>query len=143
MSDNASQKGHMKFDDGKPPMQTMVLDYFPHALAAIAMVSEYGARKYATGGWKGVENGLERYADAGARHNNLRAIEGEYDDGDSGLSHRAQKAWNALAELELAILTGVVEITRGNVLDDNNKPILDTGGVVFKPREKHKVTWGR
>jgi hypothetical protein len=89
-----------KLDSGKPKVVKGLLHQFPAACAAVAEVSEFGAEKYTWGGWKAVENGVERYGDAGARHIVKEIIEGPTDS-DSGLLHKAHKAWNALAELEL------------------------------------------
>lgn len=120
-----------KMDAGKAPIMQGFDRYFANARTAVAMVSEYGDRKYAihpnhyTTQWQEVPDGLNRYGDACERHGNMRHIEGEYDVKDSGLSHLAQKAWNAMAELELAIRTGKVEIMRGNEIKDG-KPILGT-----------------
>lgn len=88
-----------KGDAGKPRI-SLIINGFPRALWAIAEVATYGAHKYSDGGWQSVPNGQERYFDAGLRHMLLKAM-GEEKDSDSGLLHLQQKAWNALAELEL------------------------------------------
>lgn len=88
-----------KLDAGKPRI-SLIINGFPRALWAIAEVATYGARKYSDGGWQSVPNGQERYFDAGLRHM-LKQAMGEEKDLDSGLLHLQQKAWNALAELEL------------------------------------------
>lgn len=114
-----------KLDYGKHPVFSLCFNYFPRALMAVASVSEYGVRKYHIGGWAKVENGAVRYGDAKARHGLKEAIEGPYDDKDSGLSHAAQEAWNALARLEFLLKDGTIEDRRGNDLKDG-KPILGT-----------------
>lgn len=131
--------GGRKMDDGKPPIMQGFDRYFPHAKIAVAMVSEYGDRKYVepdappdqhyTDNWARVPNGLNRYGDADARHGTKRHIEGEYDEGDSGLPHLAQKAWNDMAQLERAIRDGTVEIRRGNDIVDG-KPVLGTAKAI-------------
>ena len=117
-----------KFDARKAPMGRGVVHRFPRALQQIALVSEYGAQKYGTyDGWEKVEDGFNRYTDAHGRHDNLRPIEGEYDVSDSGLPHLAQRAWNALATLELALRDGTIEMTRGNNIVNGN-PVLGSNG---------------
>lgn len=117
--------GAMKLDAGKAPLYNGFINYFPHAMIAVAWVSEYGFRKYGEwGGWRKVFDGIFRYFDGNARHNVLSAIE-TYDDGDSGLAHAAQDAWNAMAKLELMLTAGKVDIRRGNDVVDG-KPVLGT-----------------
>lgn len=89
-----------KLDHGKSPVYRGLLDYFPRACMAIADVSAKGAAKYSWKGWEKVENGVQRYADACARHIVYESIEGPIDS-ETGCFHKTQKAWNALAELEL------------------------------------------
>jgi hypothetical protein len=82
-----------------------LLDYFPRACIAVAEVSAAGAEKYAWKGWEGVDDGYNRYSDAGARHIVKKAIEGPWDsemaERGKRILHDAQVAWNALAALEL------------------------------------------
>lgn len=105
-------------DVGKAPLWKGCLAYFPRALFAVAFVSEYGYRKYKVwDGWRLVPDGVDRYMDADARHFLKLAIEGNYD-AESGLAHLAQKAWNALAELERAIEKHGLEIRMGNDIVD-------------------------
>lgn len=118
--------GGSKKDVGKAPIWQGLMNYFPRALWAVSLVSEYGQRKYGEwGGWAKVPNGLERYRDAHGRHILKQAIEGKYDDSDSGLAHLAQDAWNALAKLERAIRDGEVEVRIGNEIVDG-QPVLGT-----------------
>lgn len=132
-TDKASAK---KMDMGKVPVWQGFLNYFPRAIIATALVSEYGKRKYAPDaeefnfGWRDVANGLNRYLDADARHMLKRAIptQGEYDD-ESELAHLAHKAWNVMAELETALLNGVVQCRVGVVIV-NGKPQPGTSKVV-------------
>lgn len=114
-----------KFDAGKAPVWQGFIDYFPNAMLAVAWTSEYGFRKYGEwGGWRKLPNAIRRYFDGNARHNVLNSLE-VYDDGDSGLAHAAQDAWNAMAKLELLIREGNVQIRRGNEIKDG-KPVLGT-----------------
>lgn len=117
--------GATKLDAGKAPVWQGFIDYFPNAMLAVAWTSDYGFRKYGEwGGWRKLPNAIRRYFDGNARHNLLNSVE-VYDDGDSGLAHAAQDAWNAMAKLELLIAEGKVEIRRGNDIV-NGKPVLGT-----------------
>ena len=88
-----------KVDAGK--VMGGLLDDFPLALMAVAEVGTFGANKYSRGGWQSVPEGRQRYRDAMWRH--LLKEGREECDGESGLKHIAHRAWNALAELELAL----------------------------------------
>lgn len=123
-------KAGLKFDDGKPPIVSMLMNYFPLALTAVALASEYGGRKYEEGGWRTVPDGIARYSDGLGRHLLKEQTEGPYDLEDSGLPHAAQTAWNALARLEKMIEEGKVNIVRGNDIDEDGKPILGTARVI-------------
>lgn len=90
-----------KLDAGKPRL-TLVLGGFARALWAVGEVGTFGAKKYTDNGWMEVQNGIERYSDAGLRHF-LKLMMGEEKDSDSELDHLAHEAWNALAKLELRL----------------------------------------
>ena len=90
-----------KLDAGKSMMSLVVMD-MNLALAQVAAVATYGARKYTRGGWLHVEDGQERYTDAMLRH--LLKEPDELCDPDTGIEHAAHVAWNALARLQLLIL---------------------------------------
>lgn len=122
--DHQRERAGKKLDQGKID-PTFVTQYFPRALLAVSAVAGYGARKYTRDGWRTVPGALARYSAAMMRHHLLKDIEGPYDEGDSGLAHLAQRCWNDLAELELALLTGAVEIRCGNDIVDG-KPVLGT-----------------
>jgi hypothetical protein len=87
-----------KLDAGKPLTGSVLLD-FRTALAAVADVGTYGARKYSLHGWLCVPDAEVRYTDAMFRH---LLADGETDV-ESGLRHLAHAAWNALAVLELKL----------------------------------------
>lgn len=93
-----------KLDAGKAPIIRGAVKYFPRALAAVARVSLFGATKYTWNGWESVPDGVNRYSDALGRHLLGEAIDGPTDP-ETGLSHAAQVAWNALARLELILRT--------------------------------------
>lgn len=120
-----------KLDAGKAPVRQGFLNYFPRAILAVAYVSEYGFRKYHkpgapeyTLGWLDVPNGEGRFGDADARHTLKPALEGPYDS-ESGLAHLAHKAWNAMAELEIALRDKRIQCRIGNYITDG-KPVPDS-----------------
>lgn len=89
----------LKFDSGKPRW-SLLMQGCAKALAGVAAVLTFGAKKYAAHSWKQVENNKERYRDALYRH--LNAIEsGELVDPESGLPHWDHVACNALFLSEL------------------------------------------
>lgn len=97
-ADAAAGSG-MKYDKGKPRMELLVQGC-PNALEQVATVLTFGAEKYAAHSWQTVPNGDDRYLAALLRH--LTAIgKGEQTDSESGLSHLAHVACNALFILEL------------------------------------------
>ncbi len=89
-----------KLDAGKI-RPSLVIGGFARALVAVAEVATYGARKYTDGGWSSVPDGMARYTDAKDRHRLAGCV--GWNDPESGLSHRAHEAWNALAVLELEL----------------------------------------
>jgi hypothetical protein len=90
-----------KLDAGKVQPR-LIIEGMARAIWAVAEVATFGAIKYTPGGWVEVDNGQDRYADAGYRHVLKRAM-GETVDPDSELAHLAHEAWNALAKLDLYI----------------------------------------
>ena len=90
-------KAGIKFDSGKPNCD-LVLGAFSEALMEVSKVGTFGANKYTPSGWLTVDNPEERYLSAMLRHY-FAHKRGEIIDADSGLSHLAHMAWNALAAL--------------------------------------------
>lgn len=90
-----------KKDHGKP-MAGLLTD-FSRALLAVSEVGTFGAQKYSRSNWLLVENGEERYNDAMWRHL-LEANISERDE-ESGCLHKVHAVWNALAELELMLIS--------------------------------------
>ena len=90
-----------KMDAGKNRLG-LVFNGFSLALQAVGAVGTYGANKYTEEGWKAVPGAKERYTDALLRHL-FKEFNGEALDQDSGLSHAAHLAWNALARLEFIL----------------------------------------
>ncbi len=98
LNDPKPVKHGIKHDAGKS-RPSLVIEGFPRALVAVSEVATFGAGKYSPGGWQHVENGVERYTDAMYRH----LLATDETDAESGLSHAAHAAWNALARLELML----------------------------------------
>jgi hypothetical protein len=99
----------------KLPIFQGCIAYFPRALAEVAKVSDFGAKKH---GFKLSDKGFldpryteEGYQDAICRHIVGRLMDGEVNAADGDLYHRAQLAWNALASLERFLL----ELEKENV----------------------------
>lgn len=91
-----------KLDEGKSPVLRGAIQYFPRAIKAVAMVSLFGANKYAWKGWESVPDAVNRYGDALVRHLTDEEIDGPIDP-STGLLHSAQVAWNSLARLEMKL----------------------------------------
>ena len=89
-----------KLDAGKVEVG-LIFDDMPRALLAVAEIGTYGRHKYSKGGWKYVENGIERYTNAMDRHRLKEGIETV--DLETEMLHAAHLAWNALARLELML----------------------------------------
>jgi hypothetical protein len=118
VSEETADRG-LKFDDGKAPVWRGVLQYFPRAIKAVALVSAFGFEKYKSwGGWRNVPDAFGRYSDAYGRHMLAEAMSEPLTGQDARLLelftqvtpkptpevvHAAQEAWNALARLEIAL----------------------------------------
>ncbi|CUH74602.1 hypothetical protein AXI70_gp27 [Cronobacter phage Dev-CD-23823] len=92
----------LKFDGDKPRMDLLV-DGCPNALENVASVLTFGAKKYEAHSWQHVPSGETRYKAALLRHLTAYA-KGEAVDPESGMSHLAHVACNALFILELETL---------------------------------------
>lgn len=88
----------LKHDQDKPHMN-LLLQEVPNALVEVSRALRMGEEKYGRGNWRIVENKEDRYLAALMRH--LVAIhQGEKNDPESGLSHLAHVAVNALFLLD-------------------------------------------
>lgn len=91
------------------PITSGVLDYFPNAIAAVAVVSKFGNTKHNPGEplhWsRGKSND---HADCVARH-----LMGRGTVGKDGIRHSAELAWRALALLEEELIADGAEPGRG------------------------------
>lgn len=88
----------VKHDQDKPHMN-LLFQEIPNALVEVAKALRMGELKYGRENWKKVENLEDRYLAALLRH--LVAIQmGEKQDKESGLSHLAHVAVNAMFLLD-------------------------------------------
>lgn len=112
-----NKKDGRKDDGGKAPIWQGLFQYFPRALTAVANVSKYGAEKYSLSyddvNWLRVDDGINRYSDAMARHQLGEFVDAGGIDPESKFHHSLQIAWNALARLERLILDGKAHIDKG------------------------------
>ena len=88
----------VKHDQGKP-RPDLIFSAMARAMLEVSKVAAFGAEKYDDDNWLLVADKEKRYRDAKGRHMLLGAIEKV--DADSGLSHLAHEAWNAIALLEM------------------------------------------
>ena len=89
----------IKYDTGKVDMGLLFREV-PYALEETSKALQMGSEKYGVGNWLKVEDGNSRYLSALVRH--LTAYyQGEKLDKESGLSHLAHAATNALFLLDL------------------------------------------
>lgn len=89
----------IKYDTGKNDMGLLFREV-PYALEELSKALQMGSEKYGVGNWLKVEDGNNRYLSALVRH--LTAYhQGELLDKESGLSHLAHVAVNALFILDL------------------------------------------
>lgn len=97
-----------KYDTGKSMVGTLC-SVFPRALLGIGRCIEFGTHKYPkSDNWKLVENAFARYQDSLMRHY-LKFLAGEVKDRETGLPHLMHVGWNALAILELFLITNSEE----------------------------------
>jgi hypothetical protein len=89
----------------KPQPLRGTIHRFPRAMLEIAKVSQFGAEKHEVPmgdmGYLHVPDADVVYGEAEMRHILALPIEGAVNHGDGDLFHKAQKAWNALADLEV------------------------------------------
>lgn len=89
----------MKFDQEKPNIA--ILFDCPLALAEVARVMEYGAKKYNRKNWALVDN-KERYESSSLRHQ-ISYHNGEYLDSETSLHHIAHGICGQLFLLEIEL----------------------------------------
>ena len=89
----------------KTPVALGCVLYFPRSMLEIAKVSVFGCKKHNTTvgstGYIDVPDAENVYREAEGRHMLAEAIGGPVNAQDGDLLHKAQKAWNALADLEV------------------------------------------
>jgi hypothetical protein len=85
--------------DGEKPRLNLLMQEVPYGLEQLALTLQLGEDKYGRGNWREVENKEDRYLAALLRH--LVAYnKGEKLDPESGLSHLAHVASNAMFLLD-------------------------------------------
>lgn len=127
-----------KLDHGKTRLD-LVLGDFANALEAVGQIGTFGAEKYTDHGWLYVPGAKERYSDALLRHWR-KSKTGEPTDTDSGMSHAAHLAWNALAVLELELRDGAYEQENSAVTESSSSEDSGTrGGYPSGQREHHSL----
>lgn len=93
-----------KYDTGKPLVGTLC-DVFPRSLLMLGKVIEFGTHKYPDpNNWKKVDGAFRRYQDSMMRHY-IKFKCGKDFDSETKLPHLAHLAWNALAILELFLMS--------------------------------------
>ena len=89
----------------KTPVALGCILRFPRAMLEVAKVSVYGCNKHkapmGSMGYIDVPDAENVYREAEGRHFVKEALEGPVNHEDGDLLHKAQKAWNALADLEV------------------------------------------
>lgn len=89
----------------KTPVALGCILRFPRAMLAIARVSVFGCKKHGAPmgsmGYLDVPDAKNVYREAEGRHFIKEVLEGPVNREDGDLLHKAQKAWNALADLEV------------------------------------------
>jgi hypothetical protein len=65
------------------------------SMQSVIQVLQHGAKKYAPGNWKHVQDARRRYKNAAARHV-MAMLDREWLDTESGLPHAAHAACNCL-----------------------------------------------
>ncbi len=97
----------------KVPVVQGVMARFPRALREIAIVSVFGAKKHEqpvdSMSYLDAFDAKNVYLNAEMRHMLAEATEGPINHEDGNLLHKAQKAWNALADLEVFLNTQTKE----------------------------------
>lgn len=90
-----------KFDIGKTRMELLPFD----ALEEVAKILSFGAIKYGPNSWQNLPDAEDRYMGALLRHISAHK-QGEVYDPESGISHLAHAACNALFLLHFQIKGG-------------------------------------
>lgn len=92
-------------DEGKLPVWSAVVGWFPRAIREVARTSAYGNanRPHQALDEKlfSLPGGYTKFTDSLVRHLLDEQIEGEINHSDGELYHASQVAWNALVRLEI------------------------------------------
>ena len=121
-------KGHndqrFKADGGKT-RPLLVERGFARALRLVQATTDYGALKYAANSWRAVEDAVNRYEEAGARHRQQRVLDGggiHSLDAESGLPHIAHELFCLMATIEKQLEEAHVDVEE---LCEFNPPPID------------------
>lgn len=141
-----------KYDDGKPRLAEMVID-FKKPLLELCKVWEFGANKYSKSNWKLVDNGKDRYTNAMLRHL-LQEDDNPIDD-ESGLPHASHIAFNALARLYFILQekrfksvamdeSGIIHIEPGGTVssEDNTTHLFNCNKELYLDKDIHTTYTG-
>lgn len=89
-------------DSDAKSLLSAAIQCYPYPLEEVCKLSAAGAKKYSRGGWRTVDNGLQRYKAAYLRHWVARNARGETVSEDMGILHLTHELWNLLAIIELS-----------------------------------------
>lgn len=91
----------------KPQPYRGFIARFPQAILAVTAVSQYGTTKHEVPlddySYLDVPDAEVNYIEAECRHILKEVLGGPYDEDGDDLLHKAEKAWNAMADLERAL----------------------------------------
>jgi uncharacterized protein YecT (DUF1311 family) len=94
----------------KPTVALGCVARFPRAMTEIAKVSAFGSKKHnvpmGSMAYLDMAGAANAFREAELRHVVAEIIEGPINREDGDLLHKAQKAWNALADLEVYLYQG-------------------------------------
>jgi hypothetical protein len=92
----------------KPAVALGCVARFPRAMIEIAKVSAFGSKKHnvpmGSMSYLNTTGAANAFREAELRHVVAEIIEGPINHDDDDLLHKAQKAWNALADLEVFLV---------------------------------------
>ena len=119
----------------KPQPYRGVIARFPRAILALAGVSAFGSKKHKVPmgdmSYITLDGADHLYLEAELRHMLQAAIEGPINHADGDLAHKAQKAWNALADLERSLYAAEHEPVVSR--DPNDSYIVAPRSDCFRP----------
>lgn len=110
----------------KPQPYRGVLARFPRAILEIAKVSKYGTEKHELSmgdvSYLTIPEANVNFVEAEVRHLLAEAIHGPINNSDGAMLHKAQKAWEALADLEVYLYEREQRMKRAAVKEATAEP---------------------